>query len=195
MLRGAQTQNRLERPRFAAGFTVIEIIIAIVVVSIISVVIMSRFLGGNTFNPVIVRDQIVSMARIAQQASLGRADVSLTITPSAPDSVILNVSEGGGSIASVVLDIGDVILSGDINKLVSSQTPSCAADDGDNAITAVTPMTINFDELGDLAISGVTGSTGAITSAVRICLNNTNIDSVCISPAGYAYAGSCDVDP
>jgi hypothetical protein len=59
-------------------------------------------------------------------------------------------------------------------------------------------MTINFDELGDLAASGVTGATGAITSALRICLNNdanVNTDSVCVSPAGFAYAGSCDAEP
>lgn len=156
---------------------------------------MSRLLGGNTFNPIIVRDQIVSMSRIAQQSALGRADVSFTITPTVSDTVILDVSEIGGSIASVELDAGDVTFSGDINKLVGNQTPSCSADNGDDAITAATPMTINFDELGDLAVSGVTGSTGAITSAVRICLNNIDVDSVCISPAGYAYPGVCDFEP
>jgi MSHA pilin protein MshC len=180
------------------GFTIVEIVIVLVIVSILAATVFTRFLDNDTFNSIIVRDQIISMARIAQQASLGRADVSLTITPTAPDSVTIDVSEVGGSIQSVVLDLSGVSLRGDINTLVSNQTPSCAASGGINPIAALTPMTINFDELGDLAASGVTGATGAITSALRICLNNdanVNTDSVCVSPAGFAYAGSCDAEP
>jgi MSHA pilin protein MshC len=177
------------------GFTIVEIVIVLVIVSILAATVFSRFLDTSTFNSLIVRDQIISMARVAQQASLGRADVSLTITPAGSDSVTLDVSDVSGSIQSVVLELEGVSLSGDINKLAGNQTPSCESDNGDNAIAAATPMTINFDELGDLALSGVTGATGAITSALRICLNNVNTYSVCVSPAGFAYSGSCDVDP
>jgi hypothetical protein len=53
-------------------------------------------------------------------------------------------------------------------------------------------MTIAFGGLGDLRTSGVTGSTGAITSAVRICINDSATMSVCVSPSGFAYAGDCD---
>ena len=194
MLRHAKSESQRSQRKLAAGFTIAEMIIAIVIVSIISAVALSRLLGGDTFNAFIIRDQVVSLTRIAQQASLGRAGVSMTITPAA-DSVTISVAEVGGTIESVVIESRGVVLSGDINKLVGFQTPSCEADNGDNPIAALTPMTINFDELGDLAVSGVTGATGAITSAVRICLNDINTDSVCISPAGFAYSGVCNVDP
>lgn len=194
MLGRAKSKGQRNQRKLAAGFTLAEMIIAIVIVSIISAIAISRILGGDTFNAFIIRDQIVSLTRIAQQASLGRAGVSMTITPAA-DSVTIRVAEVGGTMESVVIESRGVVFSGDINKLVSNQTPGCEADNGDNAIAALTPMTINFDELGDLALSGVTGATGAITSAVRICLNNTNVDSVCISPAGFAYPGICNVDP
>lgn len=198
MLRRAKSESRQGQRKLAAGFTIVEMIIAIVIVSIISAMALSRLLGGDTFNAFIIRDQIVSLTRIAQQASLGRAGVKMTITPAA-DSVTISVAEVGGVIESVVIESRGIVFNGDINKLVSNQTPSCGADAGDNVIAALTPMTINFDELGDLALSGVTGATGAITSAVRICLNDaatsTNVESVCISPAGFAYAGVCNVDP
>ena len=56
-------------------------------------------------------------------------------------------------------------------------------------------MTISFGELGNLGSSGVLGgaSTGAVSSAVRVCLNNDPVFSVCFSPSGFAYAGDCDV--
>ncbi len=173
---------------FQNGFTIIEIVVAIVVVAILSAVVIGRFLGPNEFNGIIVRDQIVSMTRIAQQASLGRADVSLTITPNvAMDELPLEVSEIGGVVRTSTIDMNGVTLSGDINK-----TDSCLIDDGDTAITSVAAMTINFDELGDLEASGVTGFTGAITSSLRVCVNNEAVESVCVSPAGFAYPGVCD---
>ena len=58
-----------------------EIIITIVLVATVSMVAMSRLVEGNGFNAIIVRDQIISLARTAQQNALGRTNVSMTITP------------------------------------------------------------------------------------------------------------------
>ncbi|MEQ8315137.1 MAG: hypothetical protein RL839_06715 [Gammaproteobacteria bacterium] len=150
---------------------------------------MARFTEGDTFNSVIVRDQIVSLARTAQQAALGRNNVTMTITPSAGgDMVTLETTYSGGTIDSYELDLSNVSLSGDINK-----TASCSVDDGDFSISNSTPMTLGFESFGDLGVSGVTGNTGAVTSAVRICVNNSDVESVCVSPSGFAYAGDCDV--
>lgn len=172
-----------------AAFTLVEIVVVILVLGIISAVAMSRILGGNTFNAIIVRDQIVSLARTAQQNALGRSDVSMTITPGAGgNDVTLVTSDSGGTIKTVTLALDTVSLRGDIND-----TDSCETTAGADAITNAAPMTLAFGELGNLDTSGVTGSTGAITSALRICLNNTASESVCVSPSGFAYAGDCDV--
>ena len=66
---------------FTSGFTLVEIIITIVLVATVSMVAMSRLVEGNGFNAIIVRDQIISLARTAQQNALGRTNVSMTITP------------------------------------------------------------------------------------------------------------------
>ena len=172
-----------------AGFTLVEMVLVLLILSVIGAVAMSRILGGNNFNGLIVRDQIISLARTAQQNALGRANVSMTITPNVgSDSVTIVTSYAGGNIGSFTAPLDNVSLAGDIND-----TASCAVTSGVDAITNTAPLTLTFGEYGDLGVSGVTGSTGAVTSAVRICLNDTASESICVSPSGFAYAGDCDV--
>lgn len=172
-----------------AGFTIIEMIVVIVIISIVSVVVMSRFIGGNAFNGIIVRDQIISLSRSALLNSLGRTGVTLTITPSASgDEVTIVTSDVGGTITSVTTPLDTITLSGDINV-----TNSCETISGVDPITNAASMTVVFGALGDLGVSGVSGSTGAITSALRICINDIAVNSICLSPSGFAYAGDCDV--
>lgn len=173
----------------AAGFTLIEVVVVILILSVISAVAISRILSGNALNAIVVRDQIISLARTAQQNALGRSDVDLIITPSAGgDEITLATNDNTGVVESYTFSFSSVSLSGDIND-----TDSCAVTNGADAITNATPLTLTFGELGDLGVSGVIGSTGAVTSAVRICLNDTASESVCVSPSGFAYAGDCDV--
>lgn len=175
--------------RSQAGFTVIEIVTVIIILAVLSAVAMSRILSGNALNAIIVRDQIISLARTAQQNALGRSDVDLIITPSASgDEITLTTNGNAAVVESYTFALSSVVLSGDIND-----TDSCAVTGVTEPITNANPMTLNFGELGDLDVSGVTGSTGAVTSAVRICLNDTPSESVCVSPSGFAYAGDCDV--
>lgn len=170
------------------GFTMIEMIVTLVLIGILSAVIMTRFLGANTFNAIVVRDQLVAMIRTAQQNALGRSDVSLVLTPSAGgDDLTIVRSDSGGVVESVTVDLGDVSLSSD-NNIVTS----CGSPNGSNAVSNGAPLTLNFGELGTLENSGVTGNIGAVNSALRICVNNDPALSVCISPSGFAYRGDCD---
>lgn len=181
--------NKLKATNQDPGFTLVEMVIVIVILAIISAVAISRLLSGNTFNAVIVRDQIISLSRSALLNSLGRTNVSLTITPSASgDELTIVTSDVGGTITSVTTPLDTITLSGDIN--VSS---SCETISGVDSITNAASMTVVFGALGDLGVSGVSGSTGAISSALRICINDIAVNSICFSPSGFAYAGDCDV--
>lgn len=176
------------RPQ-AKGFTVLEMIVAIVIVGIVSAVAFSRFVDGNAFNPVIVRDQLISLARIAQQSALGRENVQLSLTPSVDGGLLLvEVTESLGAvpISTEIISLESVALAGDIDV-----TDSCSAIGGSVALTNSTPLKIDYAALG--AIKNISGiASGAVSSAVRICINNSAIASVCISPSGFAYAGDCD---
>lgn len=171
------------------GFTIIEFIVVSLVIGLIASVTMSRLIGGNAMNGIILRDQIVSYTRSAQQAALGRAGVSLEIRPNlAGTEVTLTSSETGGEMETSTFSLQGISVSGDINE-----TDSCGDTNGDTDITNTDYMVLNFTSLGDLDDSGIAGSEAAITSGVRMCINEDPLLSVCISPSGFAYAGDCDV--
>ena len=171
------------------GFTIVEFVITTLLLAILTGVVMSRFADSNSLNGDIARDTIVSMARQALQHSLGRASITLVIEPTAGgDEALIEIQESAVTIRSATVTLRSLTLSGDINV-----TDSCEVTPGADTLTNGSPMTIAFGELGDLETSGVTGSTGTVTSAVRICVNNVATDSVCVSPSGFAYAGDCDV--
>ena len=66
-------KNVDRQQRIQLGFTVIELVIVILILSVISIVTMSRIIGGNSFNAIIVRDQVISLARTAQQNAAAQA--------------------------------------------------------------------------------------------------------------------------
>jgi len=182
-------KDRFTSQKIRYGFTIIEMIVAILLMTILGVVVMSRFADSNSLTGDVARDMIVSMSRTALQNSLGRSTVTLTITPSAGGGeATIETSDAGGTIRTETVSLRSVSLSGDINI-----TDSCEVTPGVSSISNAAPMTISFGTLGDIGVSGVTGNTGAVTSAVRICVNNLASDSVCVSPSGFAYAGDCDV--
>lgn len=173
------------------GFTIVEFIVATLLVSILAGFAMSRFSDSNSLNGDVVQDIIISMARTALQNSLGRSQVVMTITPAADGNSATIETEYGAvptTIRSETVTLRSLTLSGDINV-----TDSCETTGGTDDLSSTAPMTLTFGELGDLGASGVTGSTGAVTSAVRICINDVAADSICVSPSGFAYEGDCDV--
>lgn len=170
------------------GFSIVELIIAIVVLGIISSVAMSRFLRSDSYNPAITRDQVVSLARSAQQKAVGRNDVTLTIQP-VDDLIEVRLDDGAGQVQISRMDLATVNMRADVNEL-----DSCSVTAGGFAVTNVAPLVLNYDSLGDLITGGVTGSPGfpqAITTAVRLCINDSPAMSVCWSPSGFAYVGDC----
>lgn len=172
------------------GFTLVELIVTLVIVSILAIVAIARFLRADTFNPVVVHDQLISMARTAQQSALGRSPVSLTVTPNAAGSeVVIQSVDGAGVIEEVALSLAGVSLSADINNTSSCEASSAAP------ISSAAPLTIAFGELGNLAdttvVNGATGN--PVNSALRVCVNDSATYSVCVSPSGFAYGGDCDI--
>ena len=180
--------ERTASPKTQSGVTLLELVIVIFLFGIIGIVALSRTMGANTFNQLIARDQIISVARIAQNVRIGRAPVSFSITPNVGgDLLAISASHDGGVFSAVTVNAADVVIRADIN-----QSMSCAATDGATLVTNAYPLVFTYDALGELGVSGVMGSTGAVTSAARICINGDPAMSICIASSGYAYAGDCD---
>lgn len=170
------------------GFSVIELVIVILLIGIVSAVAMARILRSDTYNSIIARDQLVSIARSAQQKAIGRSDVSLHIQPIG-DSLQFRIEDVTGVVETINTDLAAVIPSGDVNQLAS-----CSVVGGTSVVSLATPMVLYYNELGDLLNGGVTGAAGFpedVTSGARLCINNDPAMSVCFSPSGYAYVGDC----
>lgn len=186
-MRGSQIKFR--------GFSVIELVVAILIIGIIASVAMSRLLEGDTYNASVVRDQIISLARSGHHRSLGRTDVALVIRPNGNNLEVTTAEEfvdanDFTALQTASIDARSVTVSGDVNI-----TASCASTPGTDLLSNAAPMVIQYDELGDLYRGGVTSNVGypvTATTAIRLCVNNDPLVSICFSPAGFAFAGDCE---
>jgi len=182
---GMQTTNMQTRQ---AGFSLVELIVVIMLIGIVSVVAMSRMLSGNAFNAPIVRDAILSMARSAQQNAIGHPDIVMTLTV-VGNELQLGLQSGSTLLNSAVAPLDEVTLRADVDS-----TASCAVTPGATLLGPGSGMIIKYDALGSLLEGGPVNGAGypALQAGMRICINAEVVNSVCISPAGYAYAGNCD---
>ena len=170
------------------GFTVIELVVVIVLIGIVSVVVIPRFLAPNAFDEIAARDGLIATVRAAQQAALGRNPVTFEINTAGGDW-IFEAKSGSNVIRSFEVPTRSVIL--------ETGSPTASANTCANDFD--TPVHANFEllfsEKGDLKTFTNDAAPISVDSSfngVRICLNDTVENSVCVSPAGYAFAGSCD---
>lgn len=172
-----------------SGFSMVELIIVITLIGIVAVVAMSRLISGNAFNASIVRDAILSMARSAQQNAIGHTDVVMTLDV-VGNELQLTLEAGTTLLNSATAPLQEVTIRADVNV-----TDSCAVTPGETLISPGSSMVVEYDALGSLLQGGPVSGGGypyAPTAGMRICINGEVLNSVCISPAGYAYAGDCD---
>jgi prepilin-type N-terminal cleavage/methylation domain-containing protein len=172
------------------GFSLIELIVVIVIAGIVAAVAIPRFTGISATAIAGTTDALLTTIRQAQQAALGRSNVSFTI------------AAGTGTWEFTVLSGADVLSAQEVPssgiKLETGSsvwtTDTCAA--GSSFNTAVSSFELEFDPEGNLATFNNTGvglqTISPTFNGVRICLNDTVAYSVCVSPAGYAYGGNCE---
>lgn len=182
-------------PMHARGFSVVELVVVILIIGIISTAALGRLLEGDVYNAAVVRDQIISLARSGHQRALGRSDVVLIVRPNGDKLEVITAeafvdANTFTTLQSSSIDARSVTVSGDVNV-----TASCGSTPGADPLGTAAPMVIQYNELGDLLRGGVSGTVGypvAATTAMRLCVNNDPIVSICFSPAGFAYAGDCE---
>lgn len=164
--------------RSASGFTLIELILVIVLLSIVSLFAASRFIGKSSFSAYALQDQLISVIR---QVQLNRMQSNLTD----PDDIIdmdgnfrLRVEESCiGSVAACALSGDDRASRSDVvadNYVTFSVTNSPA------------PGYIDFDLLGN--------PVGLNSGDISIWIEDKSGNSRCevlINSQGYVSRGDC----
>lgn len=202
------TRNRSGNIRMHAarrgGFTLVELVAIILLVGIMGVVVISRYTSPNAFNAQGAQDALVATIRQAQQAALGRSEVSFEIIDEANQyRFILCAADPGPDdpdcshtatpasrkLSQTVVSKGGVLLT----------TGTAATADACNATatfdSSVDGLVLLFDTMGNIdtfTYDAITENNDASFNGVRLCLNATVAASVCVSPAGYAYEGACE---
>lgn len=157
------------------GFTLIELVIVLVILGILSVVIMPRFMSSSTFNPVVARDALITTARLARQSAMGRDNATLSVAL-ADDAWTFRASGGGQTLLQQSVAAGRVTIGASSGGGCGGASPISGS------------FQVRYDGYGNVAGHSGGGGPG---NNVRFCINNDPALSVCISPAGYAHAGSC----
>jgi MSHA pilin protein MshC len=123
------------------GFTLIELITVMILVSIISVTLFSRLGSVNSANIQAGRDDLIAALFFAQQTAMARSNIQLVLTTNS-----VSVTENGTPIK------------------VHAQGYPLALPSG----VTVTPMTLTYDKLGrtttaTIALSATGGLSASIT--------------------------------
>lgn len=167
--------------RLVKGFTLIELIIVIILISILSALGVGLLVGTDGFSARVSGDQWLTSLRLSQRLALlkqsSSALVSMTVTQSSSD---WNISIDFSGIQLNSFDI-------ERNRVNFHSTTSDFASSCDALPSATFPLTLYFDGYGDLVTSGRT----QLSTNTRFCFENGNSEELCISPSGYAYAGTC----
>lgn len=163
------------------GFTLIELVAVIVIIGTLAAVTLARFAAQDPYDAVILRDQIVAMARAAQQRSLGHADVRLILQPQ--DKMLqMRIEDANGVLQSTEVPLRAMALGGKVNAV-----DSCAVSGG-RAITDSAPFTLEYRLPGDL----VQADGQSVATQAHLCLQEDPTLSICIAATGFAHAGDCE---
>ena len=174
----------------APGFSLVEFVVVIILAGIVGVVVVPRFVAPNSFDDIAAQDGLISTIRAAQQASLGRASVTFEIANGGDEWEFVAKA---GSTELHRFEVSDRQLMLETGSAAAS-ADTCATPAGDFD-SPINDLQLAFSERGDLAsytYNSLMEPVDAAFNGVRICINNTDALSVCVSPAGYAYAGKCD---
>lgn len=163
------------------GFTLVELIIVIVLISIMSAVGIGLFSDPSQYQPRSVNESWVNQLRYSQRLAFLKSHSSeplvLTINQDA-SAWRFNLTQDSASIDEYEIEHYGLTLRGS----TSNFSASCSS------LSAINfPVVIRFNGIGNL----VNASGNEVTDNWRFCLAASTNQNWCIAPSGYAYGGDC----
>jgi MSHA pilin protein MshC len=163
------------------GFTLIELIVVIILLSILSAVSIALFTAPSQYTARLATDQLIAQFRLAQRLALLKQNAS--------DLVTLNIDQNLNSWAVSVVQGTTLLNQFDVDR--DSATVRESTSDFSSACGALPvaafPRRYYFDGYGN----AVNVARLQLTSNRRICIESANTVELCVSPSGYAYEGTC----
>lgn len=158
-----------------------ELIISIILISILSGVGMALFSSTDQYAARLAMEQWLSAFRFSQRLALLKQDATNVLN--------INITQSSGSwgasinLAAIPLDTFDLDRE-NINVHMSTSDFASAC----SVLPLLSfPTAYYFNGYGD----AVTSSSVQLTSNTRFCFAGAESVELCLSPSGYAYAGSC----
>lgn len=170
---------RLRRRR---GFTIVELISVVVLLSILGMFAMGRMVSPTLFAPAIVTQTLVAEVRYAQQLAAARHDavVSVTLDRVAADWRVRTSSDVDGVLRTQLID-------------AAGTTVTAASGAVSGGIDASSALTLSFDHAGDLALVIIGAAPGVPAEGVSLSVSGDTSRQICIYPSGYANDSACGV--
>ena len=164
------------------GFSIVELVTVILLLGVITAVVAPRWFDTTAFDASILSTEVLSVARLAQRTAVARpgVDVSLSVVQVGDQWRLEVLADDAGV---------ETVLHG-----VSVDVPSSiavTAGIGPTNLSAVDSLTLTYDALGNASSVFLAGVPGTVDSGVSLDLAGGVDHRLCISPLGFAHAGSC----
>lgn len=166
--------------RTPQGFTVVELIAVIVLLSVLGVVAMGRMTGPDMFAPTLVSQTLATEMRFAQQLATSRQDavVSVTLDRLGTDWRLQTATDVDGVIRTQSVDAA--------NTAIDAVSGPAAAN-----LSGGTSLSLSFDHSGNVTAVTIGGTAGTPATGIAVTVSGDTTRDLCIYPSGYVHQAIC----
>lgn len=163
------------------GFTLVELITVILLLSILSAVVVVRSGNSSDFEPRLFASAVAEQYRFAHGLSAGRYGdpVSFSITNSGGIWQLVTASASEGEVRRE--DMAD----GSMSLLINNGTTSLAA-------STANGVRIEFSPVGDVSAAFLGSLALQVDRGIELRIAGDNTHNLCIYPTGYLSVASCE---
>ena len=162
------------------GFTVVELVVVIILLSILSVVAIGRIAGPGAWYGELLATSLLAELRYGQQLALARSDtqVILAIHRDTESWRIESATSADGVLRSQQVEVGDTRVTATNGSL-------------SHEVITSQPVTIAFNTQGELASVQLGASAGSAGEGLQLNITGQRSESLCLYNTGFSSHAAC----